>query len=184
MNTNKPPIVTPVQASGSAASALSQLRTAADNEVVITRVMNAPRELVFAMWLSHEHLARWYGPEGFTITTHEIDVRTGGLWRFTMHGPDGIDYGNRVVYSEITQPERIAYRHSGEGSTESIQFETVATFIELGDKTELVLKSIFPNAAERDAVVKMSGAIEGGQQTLGRLAQYVESAAQSLIAPR
>ena len=164
---------TPAQPSESAAAALSQVKACADNEIVISRVMNAPRELVFDMWLKHEHLANWFGPEGFTITTHEIDVRTGGLWHFTMHGPDGVDYGNHIVYTEVTRPERIAYRQSGEGSTAAIRFETVATFIDMGGKTELVLKSTFPSAAKRDVVVENYGAIEGGKQTLGRLAEDV-----------
>lgn len=175
MKTNNDHAVTPVQPSASGAAALSQVKVAADNEVVITRVMNAPRERVFDMWLKHEHLARWFGPEGFTISTHEIDVRTGGVWRFTMHGPDGVDYGNHVAYTEVTRPERIAYRQSGEGSTAAIRFETLVTFTDFGGTTELELRSTFPTAAERDLVVEKYGAIEGGKQTLGRLAIYAEA---------
>ncbi len=175
MNTNKAKAITPVSSSASAAAALAQVKAAPDNEVVISRVINAPRELVFDMWLTHDHLANWFGPDGFTVTTHEIDVRTGGVWRFTMHGPDGVDYGNRIAYTEVTRPERIAYRQTGEGSTEAIRFETIVTFVDLNGKTELELRSIFPTAAERDLVVEQYGAIEGGKQTLGRLAQCVEA---------
>lgn len=175
MSGNNETSTTTVLPSESSSAALSHVKACADNEIVISRVMNAPRERVFDMWLKQEHLAHWFGPEGFSITTHEIDVRTGGVWHFTMHGTDGTDYGNHIEYTEVTRPERIAYRQSGEGSTAAIRFESVATFIDLGGKTELVLKSTFPSAAERNVVVEKYGAIDGGKQTLGRLAQYVEA---------
>ena len=181
MNSDKPRsttgrVITPVAPSASKAAALSQLRDAPANEIVISRLINAPCELVFDAWLKHEHLAHWFGPEGFTITTHEIDVRTGGVWRFTMYGPDGVDYGNRIVYTEITRPTRITYKHSGDDDeNEHIRFATTVTFADVGGKTELTLRTAFATAAERDEVVVQRGAIEGGKQTLGRLADYVES---------
>lgn len=71
----------------------------ADREIVITRVFDAPREQVFDAWTDSEHVSQWWGPNGFTTTTHEMDVRPGGVWRFIMHGPDGVDYKNRIVYN-------------------------------------------------------------------------------------
>lgn len=148
----------------------------APNEIIISRVINAPREVVFAAWTDSEHLAHWYGPEGFTITTHSIDVRTGGEWRFTMHGPDGVDYTNLIVYSEIVRPERIVHQHSGDRGDENLHFETTVTFIDLGNgTTELQLRSLFDTARERDDVIEKHGAVEGGKQTLGRLATYAEA---------
>ena len=148
----------------------------APNEIIISRVINAPREVVFAAWTDSEHLAHWYGPEGFTITTHSIDVRTTGEWRFTMHGPDGVDYTNLIVYSEIVRPERIVHQHSGDRSDENLHFETTVTFIDLGNgTTELQLRSLFDTARERDDVIEKHGAVEGGKQTLGRLATYAEA---------
>lgn len=169
--------IQPVQANQSASSAESRVLDAAPNEIIMSRVINAPREVVFAAWTDSGHLANWYGPEGFTITTHRIDVRTGGQWRFTMHGPDGVDYKNLIVYTEIVKPERIVHQHSGDGGDEEDQhFETTVTFIDLGNgKTELQLRSLFDTAGERDDVVKKYGAIEGGKQTLGRLASYAEA---------
>ena len=148
----------------------------APNEIIISRVINAPREVVFAAWTDSEHLAHWYGPEGFTITTHSIDLRTGGEWRFTMHGPDGVDYTNLIVYSEIVRPERIVHQHSGDRGDENLHFETTVTFIDLGNgTTELQLRSLFDTARERDDVIEKHGAVEGGKQTLGRLATYAEA---------
>lgn len=70
----------------------------ADREVRVTRVINAPRDLVFELWVDPKHVGNWWGPKGFTVTTHAIDVRPGGVWRFVMHGPDGTDYPNEITY--------------------------------------------------------------------------------------
>src|SRR5450631_188479 len=93
-----------------------------DREIVITRVFDAPRELVFKAWTDPKHLVHWWGPNGFTNTFHEVDIRPGGVWRFTMHGPDGVDYPNRIVFEEIVKPERIVYAHSGGEENDLAQF--------------------------------------------------------------
>jgi uncharacterized protein YndB with AHSA1/START domain len=149
----------------------------ADREIVITRLFDAPRERVFAAWTDPEHLARWWGPEGFTTTTHEMDFRNGGVWRFTMRGPGGVDYPNRIVYDEIAAPERLVYFHGGGGEREGPDFEATVTFLAEGRKTRLIMRSVFPTAAARDHVVKEYKAVEGGNQTLGRLAEYLASGA-------
>jgi uncharacterized protein YndB with AHSA1/START domain len=142
-----------------------------DREIVTTRVFDAPRELVFKAWTDAEHIGEWWGPNGFTTTTHEIDVRPGGAWRFVMHGPDGVDYDNKIVYLEIVEPERLVYLHGDGGETD--QFQTTVTFEEMDGKTKLTMRALFPSAAERDHVVKEFGAIEGGEQTLDRLGAYL-----------
>src|SRR5689334_7188335 len=89
-----------------------------DREMVMQRVLNAPRELVFDVFTKPEHLAKWWGPDGFLTTVHEMNVKAGGTWRLTMHGPDGTDYLNKMIFIEVVPPERIVYRHSGEGGFE------------------------------------------------------------------
>ena len=84
---------------------------AVDRSIVLSRMLQAPREQVFELWTSPEHLANWWGPNGFTLTTHEADIRPGGVWRFTMHGPDGVDYPNVLRYDEIHAPELISFEH-------------------------------------------------------------------------
>ena len=86
-------------------------RPTADREIATSRVFDAPRDLVWEAWTDPKHLARWYGPNGFTVTTHEMDVRPGGVWRLTMHGPDGTDYPNLTRYVEVVRPERLVYEH-------------------------------------------------------------------------
>jgi len=83
---------------------------AAEREIVMTRVFDAPRELVFQAWTDPMHVAQWWGPEGFSTTIHEMDVRPGGVWRLTMHGPDGRDYKNKMVFLEVARPERLVYK--------------------------------------------------------------------------
>jgi len=154
------------------AKASSTTRTT-DREILLTRVFDAPRELVFNAWIDPKHIAQWFGPDGFTTTILEMDVRPGGVWRFIMHGPDGVDYPNKIVYVEIVKPERLVYNHFSEDVDEPGQFHVTMTFAEQAGKTVLSMQMLFETAAERDRVVKEYGAIEGGEQTLDRLAAYL-----------
>lgn len=159
----------------------SAARETQDREIVITRVFDAPRELVWKAWTDSEHVVRWWGPKGFTTTIYEMDVRPGGVWRHTMHGPDGIDYPNESVFLEVVKPERIVYFHGGgkKGDPSDAQFQATWTFEAQGDKTLLTMRMFFPTAAARDHVVKKYGAIEGANQTLGRLEEYLPTMAQT-----
>ena len=139
-----------------------------DREIVVTRVFDAPRALVFKLWTDPKHLAHWWGPNGFTITTHEMEFKPGGVWRFAMHGPDGRNYQNVNVYVEIVEPERLVYRH-----VSAPQFQMTVTFADDGGKTKLTAQMLFESAALRDQTVKTFGAVEGLKQTLGRLAEHV-----------
>jgi uncharacterized protein YndB with AHSA1/START domain len=143
----------------------------AARSVVQTRVFDAPRELVFAVWLKPEHVAQWWGPNGFTITTHEMNVQPGGMWRFIMHGPDGTDYPCKIIYSEVVPPERLVYT-LGEDEGPN-RFDVRVTFEEEGAQTRLTMISLFPTVEARNYVVENHDAIEGGKQTLARLAGYV-----------
>jgi uncharacterized protein YndB with AHSA1/START domain len=140
-----------------------------------TRIFAAPRELVFEAWTKPEHLAHWWDPNGFMLTTRSFDFRAGGVWRFVMHGPDGRDYENRITFDEIVAPERIAYHHGGGDDVEPVQFRTLVTFEDIGGATRLRMSGTFPTAAERDRVVREYGADKGLGETLGRLGDYVES---------
>ncbi|HWK73891.1 MAG TPA: SRPBCC family protein [Povalibacter sp.] len=143
----------------------------ADREILITRLVDAPRELVWQVWTSPEHVGQWWGPNGFTTTIHEMQVVPGGVWRFIMHGPDGVDYPNRIEFIEVTRPQRLVYQHGDDKG--EIGFHVTVTFTEQAGKTLVTLRSLFPTAAARDFAVSKYGAIEGGRQTLGRLDAYV-----------
>ncbi len=139
-----------------------------EREIVITRVFEAPRELVFQAWTDPRHVAQWWGPRGFTNTIHEMDVRPGGVWRFVMHGPDGTDYKNKIVFIEVVKPERLVYSH-----VSGPLFQMTVTFVEQGARTELTARMVFESAAERERVVKEFNAVEGLNQTLERLAEHI-----------
>jgi uncharacterized protein YndB with AHSA1/START domain len=145
--------------------------TVSDREIVITRVFDAPRDLVFQVWTDPQHVGSWWGPTGFTTTTHEIDVRPGGVWRFIMHGPNGVDYPNKIVYLEIVKPERLVYDHGDDGDL--VQFRVTVTFADQDGKTRLTMRSLFASAAARDRVVTEYHAIEGGNQTLDRFGEHL-----------
>jgi len=143
--------------------------------LLTTRIIKAPRQLVWTAWTTPEHLARWWGPFGFSTTTQAFEFRPGGVWRFVMHGPDGRDYHNRISFDEIVKPERIRYHHHGGGDeVEPVQFCATVTFEDLGGaSTRITLRAVFPTAAERDRVVRDYGADRGAVETLARLADYM-----------
>ena len=146
----------------------------ANREIVITRVFDAPRELVWEAWTNPEHVVHWWGPNGFTTTIEKMDVRVGGVWKHVMHGPDGKDYPNKSVFTEVIKPERIEFSHDGGTKGKpGVQFDATWTFEALGVQTKVTIYMLFPTASDRDRVVKEYGAIEGGKQTLARLADYL-----------
>ncbi len=146
-----------------------------DREILITRVFDAPRELVWKVWTTPEHIAQWWGPKGFSTTIVEFELRVGGRFKHTMHGPDGSDYPNLSVFREIVPLEKIVYSHGGgkEGGV-GAHFEATWTFETVGEnRTRVTGRSIFPTQKDRDHVVQEYGAVEGGKQTLARLAEHV-----------
>jgi uncharacterized protein YndB with AHSA1/START domain len=152
----------------------SSIEETADREIVLTRVFDAPRELVWEAWTDPKHVVNWWGPRGFTTTIEKMDVRPGGVWKHVMHGPDGTDYPNSSVFKEVVKPERIVYSHGGGKKGEpGAHFVATWTFEALGDKTRVTMRGVFDTAADRDRVVKEYGAIEGGKQTLERFAEYL-----------
>lgn len=146
--------------------------TTADREIVISRVIDGPRELVFEAFTELRHLGRWWGPDGFTTSTRSFEFRAGGEWEFVMHGPDGTDYQEWICWTEIVPPERIALLH-GESRGDPDAFESVLTFLPDGAATRLEMRTVFRTKEQRDEAVQKYRAIEGGRQTLSKLAAYV-----------
>jgi len=140
----------------------------AGREIATTRVFNAPRDLVFEAWTSPEHVAQWWGPNGFTTTTHTMDVRPGGDWIFIMHGPDGTDYKNHIVYREVVRPERLAYDH-----VSGPLFHATVIFEAEGAKTRIRMQMLFETAELRNRVAEEFGAVQGLEQTLDHLGEHV-----------
>jgi uncharacterized protein YndB with AHSA1/START domain len=134
-----------------------------DREIVSTRVFDAPPELLFEAFSDPDHLAKWWGPKGFTNTFQEFDMRPGGLWRFVMHGPNGVDYENESVFVEIAKPERIVVHHRKPVH----EFQMTITFADEDGKTRLTWRMLFTSAAECDRV--KAYAVEANEQNFDRL---------------
>lgn len=150
------------------------IQNAAGREVVMTRLLDAPPELVFKVWTDPAHVLKWWGPQGFTNTNIEMDVRAGGVWRFTMHGPDGVDFPNKVVFLEVVEPERLVYMHSDdEGGPVQVTFVVIVTFEKIGERTKLTMRSIFESAEILEKLNREFHVIEGGKQHVQRLEEYL-----------
>jgi uncharacterized protein YndB with AHSA1/START domain len=153
----------------------SQSTDTADREFVISRLFDAPRELVFDAWSDSKHIEQWWGPQGFTTTTEKFEFRVGGEWNQIMRGPDGTEFPNRSVFTEIVRPERIVRTHGGgkKGEPASVSAEMTVTFEAEGDKTRLTLRMLFPTVEMFEFVLREHHAIEGAKQTLERLAGHL-----------
>jgi uncharacterized protein YndB with AHSA1/START domain len=124
-----------------------------DRTLTLTRVLDAPREMVFAAWVDPDQAAQWWGPRGFTSVSCTMDVRVGGAWRRVMRSPDGTEYRARGVYREIAAPERLVFTYAWEDETGHSKHETLVTltFADLHGKTELTLRqALFETVAARD----------------------------------
>jgi uncharacterized protein YndB with AHSA1/START domain len=146
----------------------------AEREIVLSRVFDAPRAMVWDAWTDPSQVALWWGPKGFTTTIEEMDVRPGGIWKQVMHGPDGTDYPNEIVFLEVVQNERLVYTLSGrkKGGPE-VQFEKATTFEEEAGGTRVTMRLTFTSAEARDQNVREYGSIEGARQAFERLEDYL-----------
>lgn len=149
--------------------------TVKGREITYTRVFDAPPEIVWKAWTDKEHVANWWGPNGFTNTINKMEVKPNGEWRFIMHGPNGKDYPNKIVFIEVIEPRKLVYKHSGEEETKDVHFHVTINFDEQGGKTRLTMKSVFDSEKELQRVIKEYGALEGGKQTLTRLGEYLQN---------
>jgi pimeloyl-ACP methyl ester carboxylesterase/uncharacterized protein YndB with AHSA1/START domain len=139
-----------------------------DREIFISRKLNAPVELVWELWTKAEHIAKWWGPNGFTSTINTMDVIPGGEWNLVMHGPDGRDYLNKSIFREVIPHKRIVYEHvSYPRLVATIDFE------EQGEQTLINWHMLFESAEQFIEVVKAYGAVEGLRQNVEKLEVYL-----------
>jgi uncharacterized protein YndB with AHSA1/START domain len=148
------------------------ITTPSDREVVMTRVVDAPRRLVFAAWTNPEHLQHWMGPNGWTMSVCQIDLRPGGAYRFVWRGPDGTQLGIAGVYREVTPPERVVSTESWDGDwPETLN---TLTFTEEHGKTTITNRVLYPSKEARDAALQ-TRMTDGAAEGLERLAEYVST---------
>ena len=148
----------------------SEKNNTQDRELMLTRVLNAPIELVWEVWTKPEHIAQWWGPDGFTNTISTMDVTPGGEWEFVMHGPDGTDYKNKSIFKEVIKHKKIVYEHvSGPKFLATIEFEAQ------GNRTFIKWHMLFESKEQFIQVVKTFKADEGLKQNIQKLDHYLTS---------
>ena len=149
-------------------------RTSNLNEIALTRVYNAPVRTVWDAWTVPEQVEKWWGPRGFTLTTHSKDLRAGGSWRYTMHGPDGVDYPNVTEYLVVDPHRKLVYDHGGTDERPAL-FRVTVTFSEANGQTTMEMISSLPSP---EAATEMAKFIKqaGGNATWDRLAEHLEQA--------
>lgn len=136
-------------------------------EMRVTRIFNASIESVWEVWTNPEHIANWWGPNGFTNTINKMDFRESGEWKFTMHGPDGTNYPNRSIFKEIIPFKKIVFEHFNP------PFVTTILFDSRGAGTFMDWSSLFDTAAMLEIVIKAHKADEGLLQNVERLEKYL-----------
>jgi uncharacterized protein YndB with AHSA1/START domain len=141
------------------------------NELKITRIYDAPVKTVWEAWTDPQQVAKWWGPRGFTLTTHSKELKVGGIWHYTMHGPDGTDYVNKTLYHEVEKHARLVYDHGGNDERAPL-FRVTVNFSETKGKTKMDMTMALPTpeaAEETRKFIKKAG----GDSTWDRLAEYL-----------
>lgn len=150
------------------------LTTPSEREIVMTRLFDAPRELVFKAYTDANLIPQWWGPRGYITTVDKMDVRPGGIWRFIHRGPDGNEYAFNGVYREIVPPERLVSTFEFEGMPGHVAIDTM-TLEEHDGKTKLTTTSLFETVEDRDGVLN-SGMEKGAAETCDRLEKLLAKA--------
>jgi uncharacterized protein YndB with AHSA1/START domain len=145
--------------------------TKKSNEIKLTRIYDAPVKTVWEAWTDPKQVAQWWGPRGFTLTTHSTDLKPGGSWSYTMHGPDGVDYHNKTRYLEVEKYSKLVYDHGGNDDRPAL-FRVTVLFSEIKGKTRMDMSMTLPTpeaAAETRKFIRKAG----GDSTWDRLAEYL-----------
>ncbi|MCY7309112.1 MAG: SRPBCC domain-containing protein [Rhodoferax sp.] len=154
----------------------TEISPTADRELVVSRLIDAPAALVFNAWIEPKQLEQWWGPNGFQTTVHEMEVRPQGNTRLVMQGPDGEDYPNKLVYTEIKAAKVLSYMQSDDSDSDNdaADFGVTVQFEEEDNQTRVTVHTLFKTAAERQRVVEEVDAISGANQTLERLEKFLK----------
>ncbi|RXK60576.1 polyketide cyclase [Lacibacter luteus] len=152
---------------------MSAIKSTADRELRLTRLLNAPVELVWEVFTNPEHIKHWWGPNGFTNTITKMEIEPGGEWELVMHGPDGTDYKNKSVFKEVVKHKKFVYEHvSGPKFLTTIEFE------EKGNQTQINWHMLFESREQFIQVVKTFKADEGLKQNIEKLEVYLHQQLQ------
>jgi uncharacterized protein YndB with AHSA1/START domain len=145
-----------------------------DREIVLSRVIDAPRDQVFRAWVEPKRMFQWFGPRGFRCEVHQdSEAKAGAVWRFDMIAPDGQRFDSRMVFLEVIPNERLVLDHGADKDDDPNRFRVTITFDQQSDgKTVLTLRQLHPSKAQRDGTIGF-GAVELGYQTLDKMDEYL-----------
>lgn len=149
----------------------TEANSEAERSIVVSRVIEGPRRLVFDAFTSAAHLEQWCTPKGGSITTNSFDFKPGGVWDATIHGPDGSAYPNHWTWTEIAAPERIGWLY-GMGKDDPNAVRSTLTLAERGATTEATLRLLFGSKEEKDEKVAKYYAAQGARASLDSLANW------------
>ncbi len=149
------------------------------NEIYISRIYDAPVKMVWEAWTDPKQVGKWWGPRGFTITTHNMDVKTGGTWSYIMHGPDGVDYNNKTKYLEVEKYSRMVYDHGGNDDRPPL-FRVTVDFTEVAGKTKMEMSMALATAEIANETKKFIKKANG-DSTWDRLGEYLSETDKFLI---
>ena len=145
-----------------------------DREIVLSRVIDAPRDQVFRAWVEPKRMFQWFGPRGFRCEVRQdSEAKAGAVWRFDMIAPNGHRFDSRMVFLEVIPNERLVFDHGSDKDDDPNRFRVTITFDQQSDgKTVLTLRQLHPSKAQRDGTIGF-GAVELGYQTLDKMAEYL-----------
>ena len=145
-----------------------------DREIVLSRVIDAPKKQVFRAWVEPERMFQWFGPRGFRCEVHQgAEAKAGAVWRFNMIAPDGHRFDSRMVFLEVLPNERLVLDYGSDKDDDPNRFRVTITFDQQSDgKTVLTLRQLHPSKAQRDGTIGF-GAVELGYQTLDKMDEYL-----------
>ena len=142
------------------------------HDITMTRIFDAPRELVFKTMTDAKHIAKWWGPRQYTTTVDQLEAKPGGLWRFVQTGMDGSEFAFHGVYHSITAPQQTVYTFEFEGMPGHVMLETVTLEALADGKTKLIVTGAFQTVADRNGMIE-SGMEQGANESYDRLAELL-----------
>ena len=144
------------------------MNTTNNREITVSRILDAPIDLIWELWTNPDHIKNWWGPDGFTNTISKMDVTPNGEWNLVMHGPDGTDYKNQSIFKEVIRHQKIVYEHIS-----APKFTSTILFKSKNQETQLFWMMLFDTKEELIQVVKTFNAAEGLAQNVAKLEAYL-----------
>ncbi len=153
---------------------MKKSNTSTNQEIITVKTINASPERIWKAWTNSDEVRTWWGPAGFSTETQLMDVKPGGNWVYIMHGPDGKDYANALVYDEVQEPNRLVYTHKASPEFNLDGWKMINTFEDIGGKTKVTMHAIYASPEEYNKHITFFNAVKGAKEMLQRLEKFVK----------